>query len=88
MKTLTIVIVGVVLLCVLGAAMSGGRQDVGEHDHLVVGDPIGDLMGGVVGERNPHIFGLSAVDERPENLAAATPALPVTAVAAIPRAGS
>ena len=57
-----------------------GGQDIGEHDHLFVGDPVGHLVGGVVRERDPHIVGLGAVDEVAEDPPTAAQALPVTAL--------
>ena len=38
------------------------RQDVGEHQQLLVGDPVGLQIGRGVGERHPHVLGLGPVD--------------------------
>ena len=59
------------------AHLVGGWQDVGQHDHLLVGHPIRHFMSGVVGEGNPDILGLGTVDQMTENPAAAPEALPV-----------
>ena len=50
---------------------------------IIAASPIGPAPRGVVSERNPHILGLSAVDEMAENPTAAAQALPVAAVAAV-----
>ncbi len=46
--------------------------------------PFRDGVGGGIGERHPHIFGLGAVDEMAEAPAASTYALPVAGFAAEP----
>ena len=63
------------------ADLVAGRQDVGEHQDLLVGDAGGHRVGRGVGERDPHVLGLGAVDRVAEDPAAAAEAL---AVAALP----
>ncbi len=58
-------------------------QDVGEHEHLLVTDPLGDLVGRVVRERNSHQFGLGSVDQMSENPAASVETLAVPRLAAV-----
>ena len=56
-----------------------GGEDVGEHEHLLVGHTVGDTVGRRVGERHPHVLRLGAVDLVAEDPAAAAEALAVAA---------
>lgn len=55
---------------------------------VIVCDPVGYGVGGVLGERHPHVFGLRAVDQVAENPAAPIETLPVAALAAVPAAAT
>ena len=63
------------------AHLVAGRQDVGQHQDLLVGDAGRHLVGGRVGERDTHVLGLGAVDHVAEDPSPAPEAL---AVAALP----
>ena len=63
------------------ADLVAGRQDVGQHQQLLVADPVGLQVGRRVGERHPHVLGLGAVDLVAEDPAATAEALAVTALA-------
>ena len=63
-----------------------GRQDVGQHQQLLVGDAGGSGIGRRVGERHAHVLGLRAVDLVAEDPPAAAEALPVLRLAAVPAA--
>ena len=47
------------------ADLVAGRQDVGEHQNVLVGDAGGHRVRRRVGERDPHVLGLGAVDRWP-----------------------
>ena len=64
------------------ADLVGGGQDVGEEQDLLVGELIGDLVDGVVGERDARVLGLEAVDQVAEDPAATAEALSVAALLA------
>ena len=57
------------------ADLVAGRQDVGQHEDLLVADAGRNPVGGGVGERHADIFGLGAVDLVAENPAAGAQAL-------------
>src|SRR6266699_971502 len=61
-----------------------GRQDVGQHEDLLVAHAVGNPVRGGVGERHADVVGLSAVDRVAEDPAPAAQALPVTSFAAEP----
>ena len=63
------------------ADLERGREDVGEEQHLLVAQLVGDLVDGGVGERHPRELGLQAVDQVAEDPASAAGA---EAVAALP----
>ena len=63
------------------ADLVAGGQDVGQHQDLLVGDAGRHRVGRRVGERDPDVLGLGAVDLVAEDPAAAAEAL---AVAALP----
>ena len=66
--------------------LEGRRQDVREEQHLLVREPVGDLVHRVVGERNARVLGLQAVDQMAEDPAAAAQALAVAGLLAVPAA--
>jgi hypothetical protein len=68
------------------ADLVGGGQDIGQHQHLLVADAVGNLVRRTVGERYPDVFGLRAVDQVAEDPAASPQALAVCALPAIPAA--
>ena len=70
------------------ADLVAGRQDVGEVDDLLVGEPLGDLVGRGVGERHAGVLGLDAVDQVPEDPAASAEALAVLVGSAEPAASA
>ena len=61
------------------ADLVGGREDVGEEEHVLVGEPLRHLVDGRVGERHACELGLEAVDRVAEDPAAATGAEAVVA---------
>ena len=65
------------------ADLEPGEQDVGQEQHLLVAEPLGDLVEAVVGERDAGQLGLGAVDQVAEDPAAAALALPVHPLAAV-----
>jgi hypothetical protein len=65
------------------ADLEPGREDVGQEQHLLVAEPLGNLVEAVVGEGDAGQLGLGAVDQVPENPAAAALALPVHPLAAV-----
>ena len=65
------------------AHLVGGREDVGQHEDLLVAGTLGHRVGGGVGEGHPDVFGLGAVDEVAEDPTSAAEALSVTALAAV-----
>ena len=65
------------------ADLEGGRKDVGEEQHLLVAQLVGDLVDRVVGERHACVLGLQAVDQVAEDPAAATEALAVASLLAV-----
>ena len=71
-------------LAVEDADLVAGRQDVGQHQDVLVGGAVRHRVGGGVGERHPDVLGLGAVDLVAEDPAAAAEALPVAALAAEP----
>ncbi len=75
-------------LTVAHANLVAGREDVGQHQDLLVARPDGARVGGRVGERNSDQLGLCAVDRVAEDPAAAAEALPVGALAAVPAAAA
>ena len=75
-------------LAVAHADLVAGREDVGQHQDLLVAHPDGARVGGRVGEGNADQLGLGAVDRVPEDPAAAAEALPVGALAAVPAAAA
>src|SRR6478672_725580 len=68
------------------ADLVGGWQDIGQHQHLLVADAVGNLVRRTVGERYPDVFGLRAVDQVAEDPATAAQALAVCGLPAIPAA--
>ena len=65
------------------ADLEPGGQDVGQEQHLLVAEPLGDLVPeAVVGEQDAGQLGLGAVDQVAEDPAAAALALP-TSLAAV-----
>ena len=60
-----------------------GRQDVGEHQHVLVAHTCRDHIRRRVGERDAHVLGLCAVDRVAEDPASAAEALAVAGVAAV-----
>ena len=64
------------------AHLVGGREDVGQHEDLLVARTLGHCVGGSVGEGDPDELGLGAVDEVAEDPTSASEALPVAALAA------
>jgi hypothetical protein len=69
-------------LAVEHADLIAGGEDVSEVEHLLVGEPLGDLVGGGVGEGDPGEFGLDPVNLVAEDPPAATDAKPVPALPA------
>ena len=63
-----------------------GRQDVGQHQDLLVAHPLGHRVGRGVGEGNPDVLGLGAVDHVAEDPAAPAQALAEAALPAEPAA--
>ncbi len=61
------------------AHLVGGREDVSQHQDVLVRAPGGDEVGGRVGERHPHELRLGSVDQVAEDPSAATQALSVAA---------
>ena len=53
------------------ADLVGRREDVGEEQHLLVGEPLRHLVDRGVGERHAGELGLEAVDQVAEDPAAA-----------------
>ena len=53
------------------ADLERGRKDVGEEQHLLVGQLLRDLVDGRVGERHARVLGLEPVDQVAEDPAAA-----------------
>ena len=64
------------------ADLVAGRQDVGQHQDLLVGHAGRHRVGGRVGERHAHVLGLGAVDLVAEDPPAAAEALAVSSVPA------
>ena len=56
------------------ADLEGGREDVGEEQHLLVGELVRNLVHRGVGERDARVLGLQAVDQVSEDPAAAADA--------------
>ena len=65
------------------ADLVGGGEDVGEEQHLLVAQPLRDLVDGVVGERHARELGLQPVDQVAEDPATAGQALAVAALLAV-----
>ena len=63
------------------ADLVAGRQDVGEHQDLLVVRARRKPVGGGVGEGHPHVLGLRAVDQVTEDPATPAGALAVAALA-------
>ena len=70
-------------LTVEHAHLVARREDVGEHQQLLVAHTVRSEVGRRVGERNADVLGLRAVDLVTEDPASATEALPVHAFAAV-----
>src|SRR6266540_3557928 len=65
------------------ADLETGRENVGQEQHLLVAEPVRQLVEAVVREWDARQLGLGAVDEVPEDPAAAVLALPVHSVPAV-----
>ncbi len=63
--------------------LEGGRQDVGEEQNLLVRELLGDLVDGVIGERNACILRLQTVDQMAEDPATTAETLPVASFLAV-----
>jgi len=61
-----------------------GRQDVRQHQDVLISSAVRHRVGRVVGERHPDILGLGAVDLVAQDPAAAAQALPAAALPAEP----
>src|SRR5690242_9757483 len=68
------------------AHLVAGRQDVGQHEGLLVAHPVGDPERGGVRVRHPDELGLGAVDLVTEDPATELGALAITRLAAVPAA--
>src|SRR3984957_6279195 len=71
-------------LAVEDAYLITGRQDVGQHEDVLVGRSLWYWVGRGVGERHPDVLGLGAVDHVTEDPAPPAGHLPRTALAAEP----
>jgi hypothetical protein len=70
-------------LAVQDADLVGGREDVGEEQHLLVAQRLGDLVHRCVGERDARVLRLQSVDQVAEDPAAAR-ALPIASASLRP----
>jgi hypothetical protein len=70
-------------LAVEHADFVSGRQDVGQHEQLLIGDSIGSEVRGGVGEGHSHVLGLGAVDPVAEDPSSAAEALAIHAFPAV-----
>jgi len=68
--------------------LEGRRQDVGEEQDVLVGEPCRDLVHRRVGERHASKLGLQSVDRVPEDPATAAGADPVVTLLAEPAASA
>ena len=59
------------------ADLVGGGEDVGEEEHLLVGEFLRHLVHGSVRERDPGVLRLEPVDQVPEDPPASADAQPV-----------
>ena len=66
----------------------GGREDVGQEQHLLVAQRLGDRVHGRVPEGHACVVGLEAVDQVAQDPAAAARAQAVVALAAEPAASA
>ena len=69
------------------AHLIGSREDVGEHEDLLIDGVLRHGVGRGVGKRHPYVLCLRAVDQVSEDPPSATDALAVTAFSTEP-AGS
>src|SRR6185503_18789939 len=60
-----------------------GREDVGQHQDRLVADPGRDGVRRQIGERNPYVFGLCAVDLVPQDPSPTTEALARMTISAV-----
>jgi hypothetical protein len=75
-------------IAVEDADLESGGEDVGEHQHDLVSQPIRQQVGGRVGERDADHLRLGAVHDVPQDPAAAAEALSETGNPAVPTAAT